>query len=62
MVTNELLIRTIYAAKEARKCGYECTAEALDQIIEDLLSLNNQCSQFEIEKCTHPQQGFTHFN
>ena len=37
MHTNELLVRTMNTAKQAREEGYSDTAEAFDQIVESLL-------------------------
>ncbi|MEO3416804.1 hypothetical protein AAFO92_19305 [Roseovarius sp. CAU 1744] len=39
MNTNEMLIRTMNAAKDAREKGFLNTAEALDEIGERLLGL-----------------------
>ncbi|WP_299852364.1 hypothetical protein [uncultured Roseovarius sp.] len=41
MDTNELLVRTMNAANEARERGFENTAEALAEIVESLLELSN---------------------
>ena len=53
MVTHELLVRTMNAAKEARKQGFEGTADALDEIVENLLQLFNPGTQLEHEIQTH---------
>ena len=45
MVTYELLIRSIHAAKVAREKGYDNTADAFDEIVEGLLSLLDAESQ-----------------
>ena len=37
MDVNELLVRTMNAAKEARERGFCKTADALDEIVESLL-------------------------
>ena len=39
MDTNELLVRTMNAAKEARERGFYKTADAFDEIVESLLDL-----------------------
>lgn len=46
METNELLIRTMNAAKEAREKGFDKTADAFDEIVEGLLEVINAQSQF----------------
>ncbi|MEO3417394.1 hypothetical protein AAFO92_22275 [Roseovarius sp. CAU 1744] len=44
MITNELLIRTVSAAKHARENGFKNTADAFDEIAENLLELMNSGS------------------
>ena len=39
MDTNEMLVRTMNAAKEARERGFFKTADAFDEIVESLLDL-----------------------
>ena len=39
MVTNELLIRTVHAARDARERGYNNTADAFEEIADNLLEL-----------------------
>ncbi len=41
MDTQELLVRTMNAAKEARERGFENTAGAFDEIVESLLQFMN---------------------
>ena len=45
MDTNELLVRTLNAAKEARKKGFYNTADAFEEIVENLLALLDAQSQ-----------------
>lgn len=39
MDTNEMLVRTMNAANEAREGGFPKTADAFDEIVESLLDL-----------------------
>ena len=41
MDTQELLVRTMNAAKEARERGFENTADAFDEIVDSLLQFMN---------------------
>ncbi len=52
MVTNELLIRTIHAAREARERGFYNTADAFDEIVENLLDLLKPSSTISSELAT----------
>ncbi len=47
MDVNEMLVRTINAAKEAREKGFYETADAFDSIAESLLDLLETRSQSE---------------
>ncbi len=60
MDTNELLIRTMNAAKEARKRGFEKTAEAFDEIVESLLAIINSQSRLSEEKCANARADVLH--
>ena len=62
MITHELLVRTTNAAKEARDQGFDNTADAFDDVAENLLKLFNPSTQLEIENRTHLHTNFTHFN
>ena len=50
MDANEILVRTMNAAKEARNQGFNNTADAFDEIVEKLLELSNSRAQFVGEK------------
>ncbi len=50
MDTQELLVRTINAATEAREQGFEKTADAFDEIVKKLLEFMNAPVQSVGEK------------
>lgn len=62
MDTNELLVRTMNAAKEARARGFENTAGALDEIVENLLELLNSRAQSVCEKRANTAPDYHRFH
>ncbi|WP_306112786.1 MULTISPECIES: hypothetical protein [unclassified Roseovarius] len=62
MDTNELLVRTMNAAKEARERGFDNTASALDEIVESLLELLNSRTQSMGEKQANIGPDFLHLH
>ena len=53
MDSQELLVRTMNAAKEAREKGFLNTANALDEIVENLLHfLKSQIQSIEDERAS----------
>ena len=50
MNTQEILVRTMNAAKEARERGFVNTADAFDGIVDSLLQLMNSQTQSIGEK------------
>ncbi len=62
MDTNELLVRTMSAAKEARERGFENTANALDEIVGNLLGLLNSRTQSVGEKRANIGTDFHHIH
>lgn len=62
MVTHELLIRTIHAAREARERGFDNTADAFDEIVESLLELLKSNSSVPGEEMTTILSEFDHIH
>ncbi|MEO3417411.1 hypothetical protein AAFO92_22360 [Roseovarius sp. CAU 1744] len=62
MNTNEMLIRTMNAAKEARKKGFLNTAEALDEIGERLLGLLESHAQPQSDYLVEPSSELHHMH
>ncbi len=62
MVTNELLLRTIHAAKEARERGFYNTADAFDEIVENLLELLKSNSTIPGGEITALSSEFDHIH
>ena len=62
MDPNELLIRTMNAAKAAREQGFEKTADAFDEIVESLLEFMNAQNQFSVEKRANSSADMLHFH
>ena len=62
MVSNELLIRTIHAAKEARERGFDNTADAFDEIVESLLELLKSKPAIPSEETTTALSDFDHIH
>ncbi len=60
MDTNEILVRTMNAAKEARDQGFEKTADAFDEIVEKLLELANSRAQSVGEKRANTNADVLH--
>ena len=62
MVSNQLLIRTIHAAKESRDRGFYNTADAFDEIVESLLSLLEPELSFQNQGITRPPSQHDQLN
>lgn len=62
MDTNEMLVRTMNAAKEARARGFEKTADAFDEIVESLLELLSSQAQSLGERRANSQLAAQHIH
>ena len=62
MDTNEILVRTMNAAKEARDQGFDNTADAFDEIVEKLLEMVNSRAQFTGEKRANSNADILHIH
>ena len=62
MDTNEILVRTMNAAKEARKCGFYNTADAFVEIVETLLVSLDENAHSKSAKRTASVSELQHFH
>lgn len=62
MDSQELLVRTMNAAKEARERGFVNTADAFDEIVGNLLQFLNSQVQSMDEKQANSRPETLHFH
>ena len=62
MDPNELLVRTMNAARDAREKGFDKTADAFEEIVESMLDLLSSRSNSQNEVATEPMLEFYHFH
>ncbi len=62
MDTNEILARTLNAAKEARNRGFYKTADAFDEIVETLLDLLDAEQRSRSAKRANSASELQHFH